>query len=195
MKDIKFPKNSFIKGYFIKPKICDELIKFFKKVPNNYKPKGSVRNSEDNKIIRNDVKESTDYGLVPRSGVYPFTEYEDALQECLNNYMKCYTSVNLLSKFNVIENLNIQHYEPGGGYKVWHFERMNLETLRRNLVFMTYLNDVPDGGTDFKYQNITAPAQKGLTLIWPSDWTHTHRSQVSQTSEKYIITGWYSIER
>ena len=86
MKHIKFPKNSFIKGYFIKPKICDELIKFFKKVPNNYKQKGSVRNSEDNKVIRKDIKESTDYGLVPRSGVYPFTEYEAALQECLNEF-------------------------------------------------------------------------------------------------------------
>ena len=192
---IKFPKDSVIKGSFINPKICDELIKFFKKIPNNYKYKGCVRNAENNKIIRNDIKESTDYGLIPRSGVYPFTEYEAALQECLNSYIKCYKSVNSVTKFNVIEDINIQHYKPGGGYKRWHFERMNFQTLRRNLVFMTYLNDVPNGGTDFMYQKITAPAKKGLTLIWPSDWTHTHRSQISQTSEKYIITGWYSLER
>ena len=36
---------------------------------------------------------------------------------------------------------------------------------------MTYLNDVPDGGTHFKYQELTAPAKKGLTLIWPTDFT------------------------
>jgi hypothetical protein len=29
---------------------------------------------------------------------------------------------------------------------------------------MTYLNDVPDGGTEFKYQKIISPAKKGLTL-------------------------------
>ena len=59
---------------------------------------------------------------------------------------------------------------------------------------MTYLNNVKDGGTMFKYQNLTIPAKKGLTLIWPSDWTHTHKGQISNTKEKYIITGWYSYE-
>ena len=45
-----------------------------------------------------------------------------------------------------------------------------------NLVFMTYLNTVTDlGGTAFKYQNLEVQAEKGLTLIWPSDWTHTHK--------------------
>ena len=60
----------------------------------------------------------------------------------------------------------------------------------RILVFMTYLNDVDDGGTDFKYQNLTSPAKKGLTMIWPSDFTHTHKGQISHTKEKYIVTGW-----
>ncbi len=57
---------------------------------------------------------------------------------------------------------------------------------------MTFLNDVDDGGTEFKYQNLTIPAKKGLTLIWPAPWTHTHRGQVSNTKTKYIITGWYN---
>jgi hypothetical protein len=58
---------------------------------------------------------------------------------------------------------------------------------------MTYLNDVTDGGgTEFFHQNITTTAVKGKTLIWPSDWTFTHRGQVSPTQDKYIITGWFS---
>ena len=56
---------------------------------------------------------------------------------------------------------------------------------------MTYLNDVKDGGTEFKYQNLTTPAKKGLTLIWPVYWTHTHRGQISNTQTKYITTGWF----
>jgi hypothetical protein len=59
---------------------------------------------------------------------------------------------------------------------------------------MTYLNDVNDGGTEFLYQKITSPAKKGLTLIWPADWTHTHRGQISKTKEKSIITGWFNYE-
>ena len=31
---------------------------------------------------------------------------------------------------------------------------------------------------------------KGLTIIWPTDFTHTHSGQISKTHEKYIITGW-----
>ena len=56
---------------------------------------------------------------------------------------------------------------------------------------MTYLNDIDEGGTVFKYQKITTPSIKGLTLIWPTDYTHTHRGQVSKET-KYIITGWFN---
>ena len=57
---------------------------------------------------------------------------------------------------------------------------------------MTYLNDVPKGGTEFYHQKIKTKAEKGLTVIWPSDWTHTHRGIISNTHEKYIVTGWLS---
>ena len=56
---------------------------------------------------------------------------------------------------------------------------------------MTYLNDVPKGGTEFFYQKITSPAKKGLTLIWPAEFTHLHKGQIAK-QEKYIITGWYN---
>tara|TARA_R100000365_G_C2701150_1_gene39616 strand:- start:24 stop:203 length:180 start_codon:yes stop_codon:yes gene_type:complete len=55
---------------------------------------------------------------------------------------------------------------------------------------MTYLNNVPAGGTHFKYQDVTTPAERGLTLMWPPDFTHTHKGQINSTREKYIITGW-----
>ena len=59
---------------------------------------------------------------------------------------------------------------------------------------MTYLNDGEDGGTEFLYQKIASPAKKGLTLIWPANWTHTHRGIISSTNEKIIITGWFSLD-
>ena len=94
--------------------------------------------------------------------------------------------------FNINTNLNIQHYNINEGLNYYHYERDDLSTCSRNLVFMTYLNEVEDGGTQFKYQNLITPAKKGLTLIWPTDFTHTHRGVISQTKEKYIVTGWYS---
>jgi hypothetical protein len=46
----------------------------------------------------------------------------------------------------------------------------------RHLVFMTYLNDVDDeGGTEFFHQKLVVQPRKGLTLVWPADWTFMHR--------------------
>ena len=58
---------------------------------------------------------------------------------------------------------------------------------------MTYLNNVKNGGTEFINQKIITEAEKGLTLFWPSDWTHTHRGVVSK-QDKYILTGWLNYE-
>jgi len=87
------------------------------------------------------------------------------------------------------ESCQIQRYKPGEGCKIWHFERSS-KAENRCLVFMTYLNDVPDAGTHFKYQDLTTPAEKGLTLMWPTDFSHTHKGQITKHHEKYIITGW-----
>ena len=87
---------------------------------------------------------------------------------------------------------NLQHYKPGGGYKVWHHERDAYAVQNRMLVFMTFLNTVTDqGGTEFKYQKRIVNAEKGLTVFWPTDYTHIHRGVVSPTQDKYIATGWY----
>ena len=98
--------------------------------------------------------------------------------------------VNMPDFTSSVENIQIQKYEPNQGFKTWHCERSSIRQQTRCLAFMTYLNDVPDGGTEFMYQKLTSPAKKGLTMIWPSDWTHVHKGQISKQHTKYIITGW-----
>ena len=119
----------------------------------------------------------------------PFENYLTHLDKCLKEYVKRYEFSAKVSNFFLSKHTNLQKYNPGQGYYKWHFEDNVIG--KRHLVFMTYLNDVDDGGTEFKYQNITTPAKKGLTLIWPTHWTHTHRGQVSNTKIKYITTGWF----
>ena len=123
--------------------------------------------------------------------IYSFSEIK-----IHNFYFAIISSPSFLHKEHLIKivELNIQHYEPGGGFKIFHCENSTKDTINRHLVFMTYLNDVNDGGTIFKYQNLITPATKGSTLIWPVNWTHTHKGQISGTSEKYIITGWLERE-
>ena len=117
--------------------------------------------------------------------------YYDELQRCLREYLEQHPLLKRVGIFRVTESPILQHYRPGGGFKMPHFERAGYATTTRMLTWMTYLNDVTEGGgTHFVYQKHTFEAWKGRTLIWPSDFTHTHVGVVSETQHKYIITGW-----
>ena len=56
---------------------------------------------------------------------------------------------------------------------------------------MTYLNNVEEGGsTYFSHYDLEIIPKKGVTLIWPAEWTHAHRGNELKSGIKYIITGW-----
>ena len=205
-----FPIESFIGGYYIPDKICDDLIDYFESNPEK-QHQGTVNETNNKKqddneeILVNEkeaprfrktlteAKKSIDIGLLP-------TQYEEDanilkdyffyLNQCIQEYEFRYDVVRNLSHYGTVEGLNIQKYNPGDGFYEWHSERSGAPTMTRCFVHMTYLNDVENGGTEFMYQKLISPAKKGLTLIWPSDWTHTHKGQISQTQTKYILTGW-----
>jgi len=188
MKEYKIDKKHFMSGWFIDKNVCDEIRESYLKMPNMFKTAGSFNFGQ----IDSKIKQSLDFFISPNHLTSPLYEYRKELQKCLNLYTKRYPETISLSKFNITGNYNLQHYPVNGGFKEWHYERTGLNNSTRVLVFMTYLNDVKDGGTFFKYQNLKIPAKKGLTLIWPSEWTHTHKGEVSSTKEKIIITGWYN---
>ena len=63
----------------------------------------------------------------------------------------------------------------------------------RVLVWMIYLNDVTDRGeTEFYFQHHFERPEEGKLVIWPADWTYTHRGIASPTQTKYILTGWFT---
>jgi hypothetical protein len=93
--------------------------------------------------------------------------------------------------FGMTQGFNIQKFGPGEGFKKFHFENSHFVNCHRLLVFSLYLNTLDDkGGTEFKYYH-TEKAERGKLVIWPASHTHTHRSEVSPSQTKYIITGWY----
>ena len=191
MKEYKLPFDSFIGGWFIDKPTCNNIVKYFKKTPDKFKSKGHVFNHGGRRINKK-VKDSLDLPISTQQFSPPFKSYRDKLQDCLEKYLVRYPEPNDFERFNINDDYNIQYYKPKGGFKKWHSERGGLSDITRMLVFMTFLNDVPGGGTMFKYQKLTVPAKKGLTLIWPTDFTHTHKGQISKTHEKYIITGWFT---
>lgn len=188
-------KKSFIGGWFIKEKICDDLINLFEKNVDKA-VKGKTVHNDGKHIVNTNYKNSLDISvdMFDKKDQIFFDEYGLALSECLKKYIEKYNYINQLSKFSILEAPNLQKYKPNEGFFAWHFERGGKPTSSRALVFMTYLNNVENGGTEFLYQDITTEAKKGLTLFFPVDWTHTHRGQISKTNDKYIITGFYNYE-
>ena len=175
--------ENFILFFQIPDEICDKLVDYHK---NNEYDKNNSKYGWDVK-----TKESVDCTCYQRSNHPVIQEYLSFMYQGLQAYQQKYVYMNQLTVIS--QPFNIQYYPPGGGYKRWHNERSEHQTHQRNLVFMTYLNDVPDGGgTEFVYYpDVKINAKKGLSLLWPPDFTHTHRGIVSQ-HEKYIATGWFN---
>ena len=185
----------FVGDFLIDGEVCDRLLELHRACDR----KGLVRRGRLGKAQRTIVdvekKDSFDVNidsLPPElAEEYGLNRFYSELQRCLQQYVEQHPLLANVGLFRVIESPLIQHYRPGGGFKMPHFERTGHATTTRMLTWMTYLNDVPEGGgTRFVYQDHTFEARKGRTLIWPSDFTHTHVGVVSETQHKYIITGW-----
>jgi hypothetical protein len=181
---------------------CKTLINLFQ----SYKEL-QVPGMSGNYQINTSIKKSTDIALTPE--FLDDKEWSDSIKSILKalkigleEYKEIYSwkekdyiaGINGLASWRVDFTYNFQKYEPGEGYYHWHCEVSNptLPSVNRMLTWMIYLNDVPDGGTEFKFQNKIVEARQGKLIIWPPYWTHYHRGITSQTNVKYIITGWIS---
>jgi hypothetical protein len=179
----------FIKGFFIDKKICKDLIKYFEE-NKDLQRKGKVKYKISN------VKKSTDISIPVEHYEKPvIKKYFMSLNNCIEEYKKIfpYCSINTF-QWRINEHINIQKYNPKEGFFKWHSERIGMSDLdnKRHLVFMTYLNSLENGGTEFFHQKLKLEAEQGLTVIWPADWTYTHRGVISSMNTKYIATGWFS---
>ena len=192
MKEFEIDPTTFIGGWYMPDDVCDTLLKLFYNNKQNWKPGAAGRNPGD---INTHIKKSTDLDFDATKYPKEFEEYVYNLQMVLELYKQKYPRSDILNRYAIFENPNIQHYEPGEGFYDWHCENSGWGVgLYRHLVFMTYLNTLENAGTEFLYQKTTTPCKKGLTLIWPAGWTHTHRGVTNYESDKYIVTGWYSFE-
>ena len=192
----------FIQEYYLSDVgLCDKVIKWFHENKDRHGD-GAIFDNNGYLSVNEKYKSSVDFTFslqdVLKNNLYIgsdiIKEYASELEVFLKDYIKCFGYSNNVGPFAVKEEINIQHYKPNDGYRIFHFERCNSSTTYRHLFFITYLNTVEDGGgTEFFYQDRVCKSVKGKTIIAPSDWTHTHRGIISPTEDKYIMTGWFSI--
>jgi prolyl 4-hydroxylase len=190
MKHFSLPDDScnipMIAGNYIDHSVCDEIIDYFE-YKWTMKTPGIV---SDQCIVDPTRKNSLD--AILRGPLRKL--YFQELIKVIDDYKFQFPMVqNHLQHWGVVEDVNIQKYEPfTGGYHDLHCENAGKDSSERVLVFMTYLNDVEEGGeTIFPLQNFKCKPEKGLTLIWPAYFSYLHKGLVS-TQTKYIATGWLS---
>tara|TARA_B100000405_G_scaffold245370_1_gene178752 strand:+ start:203 stop:751 length:549 start_codon:yes stop_codon:yes gene_type:complete len=166
-------------------KICDDLLEFYDTCTYLQKHEYSGKTHSRGKI-------STDihcHTMLARNEPR-LDAYLSKLTELFGSYFVEYPAAGQID-CHIDPMFNIQRYQPNEGYTVWHSERGHDKiNSERCLVWMTFLSDNPDGGTEWYYQEKYVPAVKGKTVIWPAEWTHTHRGRVDKNLEKTIITGW-----
>lgn len=170
-------------------KLCDEIINFFEENKNLQKP-GISGLGKNNKI-----KKTTDILIKPtelQNLKYKcFKDYIGELHKCFIDYQDQWPFLKTMIKDIDIGSFNIQKYLPGDHFSTIHTERGSIDSIHRIFAWMTYLNDVNDGGTtNFTHYRLKVKPQKGKTLIWPAEWTHAHSGEILNSGVKYIITGW-----
>ena len=199
-KTVVAPKmETFVSGSIIPTIVCDDLVKFYND-DNSPFPilEGMIgRVQEGNEsgtaITDKTEKDSRDMSIHWQVKDYRIGNFYRELHRVFVEYRQRYVTSQSL-RLRIYETFNIQKYPKGVAYFKWNSEIVNTEpkSAMRALAWMTYLNDVEEGGeTVFFNQQLVIKPKKGHTYIWPADWTHTHKGNPAPNEEKMIATGWY----
>ena len=181
---------NFIGSWMIEPlSLCDELIAYFE----SHIEEQNVGVTGGGKDL--DVKDRMDIAIAPNQLDLPGNEvfklYINSLFTCYKDYLVQWPFLAEIAQNLALGSFNLGRYQRGQHFQKMHTERDNLDTLHRVLAWMTYLNDVDEGGeTYFSHYGLNIKPRKGLTIIWPAEWTHAHKGNVLLGESKYMITGW-----
>ena len=189
------PDLNFVREYYLTDlSVCDRLIALFQTarelgltqpgLTGRFEVNKSIKDSEDLAPERLPAKD-------PRIPSPDQSGYDQVMRQFTALIPRYYqdTKASWAQPVSFRTLPHFQYYRPGGGYHAWHVDAFG-DVVDRHLVFLLYLNDVPGGGTEFQLQRHICEAKRGKILIFPANFCYPHRSQISMTHEKYILTGW-----
>ena len=170
-------------------KLCSDITNFFEDNKNLQKQGVTAQGKNLNVKKTTDITVRPDDLKKPKFGI--LKQYINELHKCFLDYQNQWPFLKFMIKTVDIPSFNIQKYSRGDHFASLHSERTTLNTLHRLFAWMTYLNNVDDGGqTNFSHYGIKIKPETGKTLIWPAEWTHAHTGEVLKSGTKYIVTGW-----
>ena len=88
----------------------------------------------------------------------------------------------------------IQKYLKDQEGYIWHQDSSieKNQNRYRVLTFLWYLNDVERGGETYFFHGKVKPREGNLCLF-PATWNYNHKAEIPLSNNKYIITGWITI--
>ena len=189
--------NDFIGQYpkSVSKGVCETMIDHFEKVKQL--PGMGEFSGQNNSTIRNDeaaffdsITLNNDPGLSPVAE--NINRFNQGLQLCFEKYMSAYALHKTISPITS-KVVKMHKVKPHEGYHAFHPEVAGMDSLDRCLVWLCYLNNVEKGGeTEFLYQGLKVKPEQGKMIIWPAQWTHTHRGNPIYDGLKYYATGWFN---
>ena len=181
---------------------CNRVIKFYdthKKSPafttRQEHDKASSADKEGNMYF---FTNETDEQLLVTSEVI-LREFDSMARKHYLQYQQKYgfiEKVAQLSQMRMCSTVKLQEYGPSQGYHIWHCDNITMDTSRRMMVVMLYLNTIENGGeTEFLHQSKRVSPVQGTLLIFPAYFTHPHRGNPTLKGKKYIMTSWLEYMR
>ena len=119
------------------------------------------------------------------------------ISPALEDYFKLYPASTEVHPFDLLTtSMRIDHWAPGKGNNSWYHEKDGkLFHENKHLAFTLFLNDVNvEGEEEFLHQEVSFKPQAGLIVIWPTAWTHSHRTQIAPNDDKYTLSGYVTFE-
>ena len=193
MKKIDLNKeknNHFIGAWQLDDvELCNEIVNFFNQDNNNHRHISLLEKTKSN--------EKSDFIRLTISSKRIKDENLEIIEKYIENLMISYQE--FINDWDFFQNfdriylgdISIDKFLLSGHHKNYHCDRDSIDNSHKMLSWITFLNDTDEneGILNFKYLNINIKPTKGLTLIWPSDWTHTYNESEIKNNEKYVIRG------
>jgi hypothetical protein len=178
---------------------CQHLIEEFERFSEQGAGSDRLQSEGANRHIKDDYQlflNGKNFNMHEFDGINPENMFFDGLQKCYEQYVEKY-SVLKEGRINC-NHMKMQRTTEGGGYHIWHSEQSNGEQANRCLVYILYLNSLPEvsnGETEFLYQKRRVNPVENTMVLWPAGFTHPHRGNpVYGNTAKYVVTGWFYYE-
>ena len=170
---------------------CKFVIEEFEKLNKIGLTKNRQQNNEGNSVVKDDS--ALFLSEIPADS-FLAGKYGDFVNIFWSGAYRMYAEKSSILQTidqQFIYSIKVQKTQPGQGYHVWHCEAGDVQTSRRVMAFILYLNDVDEGGeTEFLHQSRRIKAKAGTVVLWPAAYTHVHRGNPPLSGDKYILTGW-----